>query len=154
MTILVPQPRKWVLAIDPGTSKSAFVCWTGQKVHGFGVETNEMMESVLHLTECDVYCEWVSSYGMRVGAEVFETCYWVGRFAKACVQPFQRVPRMEVKRWHTGRGSTKDADVRGALIEKYGPPGLKANPGLTYGLTSHTWQAFALATYVTEGGLK
>lgn len=152
-----------IYAIDPGSEKSAVVSWDGARLHGFRVMPNTEVLSLLSQADCpEVYCEWISSYGLRVGETVFDTCYWVGRFEQTFLEPdpvsragkFHRVKRMDIKRWHTGRGSSKDADVRGALIEKYGPPGKKASPGLTYGLTSHTWQAFALATYVTEGGLK
>jgi hypothetical protein len=46
---------------------------------------------------------------------------------------------------------TPTADnVRQALLDKYGAPGTKKAPGLTYGISSHVWAAFALATYYTE----
>ena len=149
---------KPILAIDPGPEKSGVVTWDGAKVHMAKVCPNdELLTNLAVMDEREnVYCEWISSYGMRVGATVFDTCRWIGRFEEAFggMGNFRLVKRMDVKLWHTGRGSSKDADVRGALIEKYGPPGTKANPGVTYGLTSHTWQAFALATYVTEVWLK
>jgi hypothetical protein len=147
-----------ILAIDPGTEKSAILEWDGRVLGNKAiVENRKVLMEIQRRPEVEIYCEWISSYGMRVGKEVFETCYWVGKFDQASVvsvfSRFHRVKRIDVKRFHTGRPSSKDADVRGALIEKYGPPGLKASPGLTYGLTKDLWQAFALATYVTEGGL-
>ena len=48
----------------------------------------------------------------------------------------------------------KDANVRAALIDRFGPSkrkaiGLKATPGPLYGVHSHMWSALAVA--VTYG---
>lgn len=142
-----------ILAVDPGSSLSAYVVWDGREITDCGKITNDAMMSLVNAIHCQggvVFIEWITSYGMRVGAEVFDTCRWIGRYEAATNFQATLVPRREVKMWHCGRPSAKDADIVGSLKEKYGEKGTKANPGLTYPLKADIWQAFALATYVTE----
>lgn len=146
-----------ILAIDPGSEQSAYVLWDGERIVEAKIEDNELLAIRLRLgfdTYVELHIEWISSYGMRVGSSIFETCYWVGVFDECWHGPATRTRRIDIKRWHTGRPSSKDADVSGALKEKYGEKGTKKNPGLTYPLKKDLWQAFALATFVTEGGLE
>lgn len=93
--------------------------------------------------------EMIASYGMPCGKEVFETCLWIGRFTEHCREP-RLVYRRDIKMHHCGSARAKDANIRQALIDKYGAPGTKKNPGATYGLKSHLWAAFALATFISE----
>ena len=56
---------------------------------------------------------------MPVGAEVFETVYWSGRFAEAYgVEHVERITRVDVKMHlcHTSRA--KDGNIRQALIDR------------------------------------
>lgn len=143
-----------VLAIDPGTTESAYVLWDSKaQVFSSGFETNDDILRFLSLA-CDVAAiENVASYGMAVGKEVFQTCIWIGRFQQKLLDyrnEVRLIYRQPVKLHHCHSPKAKDGNVRQALIDKYGPPGTKKNPGVTYGLKSHTWQAFALATYVAE----
>lgn len=142
-----------ILAIDPGTTESAYVSWCDNKLAAAEVLPNEAMLNYLTcatpLWEV-MAIEMVASYGMAVGKEVFETCVWIGRFFERCTPDPSLIYRREVKLHHCGSPRAKDANVRQALIDKYGAPGTKRNPGLTYGLKSHLWQAFAIATYVSE----
>lgn len=142
-----------IVAIDPGTTHSAYVRWQNGEIIFADKPTNKIVLDRLvnpdRIAET-VLIEWITSYGMRVGAEVFETCRWVGKFEMACKETAILVPRREIKMWHCGTPSSKDADIIGALKEKYGDKGTKASPGLTYPLKGDTWQAFALATYWSE----
>lgn len=148
-----------ILAIDPGTEKSAFVFWDGEKIDSSGILPNEEIccELLEIWSEHDLFIEMVASYGMPVGREVFETVLWIGRFDEArAVNTGERsklVYRREVKMHHCGSMKAKDSNIRQALIDKYGAPGTKKNPGLTYGLSKDLWSAFAIATYVTEAKL-
>jgi len=66
------------LAIDPGTTHSAFVQFHNGKVIDHGHIPNEEMRQVLigrEYTRCA--CEMIASYGMAVGASTFETCVWI-----------------------------------------------------------------------------
>lgn len=146
-----------VFAIDPGTHESAFVRWDGA-IKDSGIESNDALIAFLtngKLYDVDVFAiEMVACYGMAVGKEVFETCVWIGRFYETVRRGYSRVPRFvyrqQVKLYHCQSPRAKDANIRQALIDKYGAPGTKKNPGATYGLKSHLWAAFALATYVSE----
>lgn len=146
-----------VLAIDPGTDVSAYVLWNGKILSSDIVDNSELLDVII---EREVYpnavIENVASYGMAVGKEVFATCVWIGRFYQRLSDNGVNVSlvyRQPVKLHHCKSPKAKDANVRQALIDKYGAPGTKKNPGATYGLKSHLWQAFALAAYATETGL-
>lgn len=143
-----------VFAIDPGTEQSAWVLWDGSLL-GNGIVPNEELLNILYNTweEDTHYCvEWIKSYGMAVGAEVFETCLWIGRFIQH-MQPtpglprstMVKVPRQDVKLHICQSPKATDANIRLALIDRIGPVGKKATPGPLFGVTSHSWAALALA---------
>lgn len=103
-------------------------------------------------TSCAI--EMVESYGMAVGKEVFETVLWVGRFYQQWFinndLPVELIYRRQIKLHHCQSARAKDTNIRQALMDKYGPPGVKKAPGVTYGLVKHEWSAFAIATFMTE----
>ena len=92
----------------------------------------------------------IASYGMPVGAEVFETCVWIGRFFEAWTLP--SVPRLvfrrDVKLHLCGTTVAKDPHIRQRLLDLIGPQGTKKAPGPTYGVRSHAWAALAVAATV------
>lgn len=144
-----------VLAIDPGTTQSAALVWDGATVSDAGIWPNRDLRDWLNaparLSQCNlVAIEMVACYGMAVGASVFETCVWIGRFCERAPFEPRMIFRRDVKLHHCGSARTKDANVRQALIDKYGAPGTKRAPGVTYRIKSHLWAAFAIATYVVE----
>jgi hypothetical protein len=145
-----------ILAIDPGPAQSAIVGWDGRRMFTAEIRDNKTIQSALHtLIHGKTLCiEMVSSYGMPVGREVFETVFWIGRFfqvwASATGDEPKLVYRHEIKLHHCASARAKDSNIRQALIDKYGPPGTKKQPGITYSIKSHLWAAFALATYVSE----
>jgi hypothetical protein len=146
-----------VLAIDPGTHDSAYVVWTDGVIFVAGIEPNETLlrmlqfKEIADLNDTDVCAiEMVQSMGMIVGKEVFETVFWTGRFFERCTPEPRLVYRTAVKLHHCGSVRAKDANINQALRDKYGDKGTKKQPGVTYGLRSHLWQAFALATFISE----
>src|SRR3546814_7548008 len=78
---------------------------------------------------------------MPMGEDSIETVIWTGRFVQAWRDPasVRMVKRREVKSHLCGSARAKDPNVRQALIDQVGAPGLKASPGPTYGVTSHAW---------------
>jgi hypothetical protein len=146
-----------LLAIDPGTTQSGWVlcdCEGGECLPvEHGIADNDCMLD--HCHRCIphfVVMEWFQSYGMPVGKEVFDTCWWVGRFHETAVNVADRVEyltRGEVKLHLCGSARAKDANVRQALIDLYGGKdvaiGRKKTPGPLYGIKSHIWSAMALA---------
>lgn len=148
-----------VLAVDPGPTESAVVLWDGDRVQAAQILPNQDALGNIRgpwPPGTILAIEMVSSYGMPVGAEVFETVFWIGRFFEAWQSAVpmrgepQRITRHHIKLHHCQSSRAKDANIRQSLVDKYGEPGTKKEQGKTYGLKSHLWSAFAVATYVTE----
>lgn len=98
-----------------------------------------------------VAIETIASYGMAVGAEVFETCIWVGRYVELCADlPTRLVYRKEVKMHLCQSMKAKDANIRAAIIDKLGPRGTKRQPGPTFGISGDVWSALAVAIVARE----
>jgi len=138
-----------ILSIDPGPTESAWVFWDGNRLQSFAKEPNELViERVRQAKSNTAACviEMIASYGMPVGAEVFETVYWSGRFAEAYgAEHVHRTPRLAVKMHLCHSSRAKDGNVRQALIDRFGVPGKKASPGALYGVSGDIWAALALA---------
>ena len=100
--------------------------------------------------------EMVASYGMAVGAEVFDTCVWIGRFHEAIFGGADLIYRREVKLHHCGTSKAKDSNITQALADRFAPgqpnhgKGTKADPGWFYGFAKDAWQAYALAVLVAD----
>ena len=150
-----------VLGIDPGTTKSAYVHWDSEtkKIYGHAIVSNDdLINQLIFLDSSKVdfiAIEMMQSFGMAVGASTFETLVFIGRFEQLGLLKgveTKRIPRGKIKMHHCNSMRAKDGNIAQALRDKYGEKGTKKNPGTTYGLASHMWQAFAVATYVTEGG--
>lgn len=147
-----------ILAIDPGDQLSAFVVYDGKRPVDHGKVPNVEMRSRVGLGNYHVLVvEMIASYGMPVGAEVFETCVQIGRLqeiAESSGLPWHLVYRREVKLHMCGQARAKDSNVRQALIDKYGGKakaiGRKSSPGPLYGLKADEWQALAVAVTYSE----
>jgi hypothetical protein len=139
---------KTILAIDPGTTHSAYVLYGNGIIFDHGWISNHDMRQVLIGIEYNaVAIEMIASYGMAVGASTFETCVWIGRFTEiARIEP-TLCYRKDIKLFLCGTMRAKDANIRQALLDLIGPQGTKAQPGPTYGIKSHTWAALAVAVY-------
>lgn len=136
-----------VLAVDPGPKESGVVAWDGARILRYGTHPNLHVIRVgdEYKTEYRVI-EMVASYGMAVGETTFETVFWIGRFCQAWqFGHVDRMKRIEVKTHLCHDSRAKDANIRQALIDRFGEKGTKKRMGITYGLSAHTWQAFALA---------
>ena len=149
-----PSPSFPILALDPGTDKTALVIYNGKEILRHEILENEEMRSllgeILPAFKGKVWCEVVKSYGMAVGASVFKTCQAIGRFEQISEENghwFHEVGRLAVKTHLCKSARAKDANVRQALIDLVGEQGKKAAPGPTYGIKSHTWAALAVAVY-------
>jgi hypothetical protein len=143
-----------IVAIDPGPEVSGVVILSPERrIISAQILANTKIVADLRIgTPCPfphVAIEMIASYGMPVGAEVFDTCTWIGRFEEAYVHSdlTARYFRKDIKAHLCGTTKAKDANVRQALIDLLGPPGVKKAPGPTYGIKSHLWAALALAIY-------
>jgi hypothetical protein len=143
-----------ILAIDPGHKQSAYCVWDGQWLKEFGILENEAFLNELKFLAAPggtvletVLIEMVASYGMAVGKEVFETVFFIGRLWERLDTPKQLVYRKDVKMHLCHSMRAKDANIRQALIDRFGPPGTKNSKGLLYGVSKDVWSAVAIAVY-------
>lgn len=144
-----------ILAIDPGTTQSAFVWYSAGRISDFGIVDNNQMIGILEQDSSpsiQVVIEMIASYGMAVGKEVFETVRWIGRFQQASIYPddVKFIYRKDVKIHLCGSMKAKDANIRQALLDKVGPQGTKKDPGPTYGISKDVWSALAVAVTYSE----
>lgn len=148
-----------VLAIDPGPLTCGVVWYVDGAVTG--AKAALPVEDVLRVvatTRYPVACERVQSYGVA-GASLLRTAEVYGRIEQAAAHagvPHVGVYRREVLAALdvSGRG-TRDARVRQRLIEMHGGSravavGTRAAPGPLYGVTSHAWQALAVAVVALD----
>jgi len=144
-----------LLSIDPGCEKSAWVLYntdSPEPIINMGIQENESLIRKFFEEDFDqgfvdeVVIEMIASYGMAVGASVFETCVMIGRL----VQLFNKLPvsmmyRKDVKMHLCHSMRAKDANIRQAIIDRLGPPGTKKHPGKTFGVKADIWAALACA---------
>ena len=137
-----------ILAIDPGTTKSAYALLDHDlKLMRFGIEDNEtLLKGLYQFPRQHFALEMIASYGMAVGKEVFETCVWIGRFwQEAQSFPDKKfIYRKEEKMNLCGSMKAKDGNIRQALIDRFGPVGTKGKKGWFYGVSKDVWAAVAV----------
>lgn len=141
-----------ILALDPGPEKTGWVRYGGGRVLSAGIVPNADILAGLNTTDARYLAiEMVSSYGMPVGREVFETVLWTGRFIQAWKLPdeVKLVYRQDVKLELCGTAKARDANVRASLIDRFGGRskaiGTKRQPGPLHGVSGHAWAALAVA---------
>lgn len=139
-----------LFAIDPGPEKSAFVQWNGAVIDHGHIPNSEMRQLLIGREYDECAIEMIASYGMAVGASVFNTCLWVGRFCEIARKEPILCYRKDIKMLLCKTPRSKDKDIRQALLKLVGEQGTKTNPGPTYGLASHTWAALAVAVYAQK----
>lgn len=151
-----------ILAIDPGSEKSAWVLFEGWLPKRFGIEENE-------LVVCDVLprfkragrvlaIESMHAMGMPQSQDVLDTQFWAGRFAQAWGESFLKILRREVKLHMCANSRAKDANIRQAVIDRFPPTGdgktgqigTKKQPGPLYGVSKDVWSALAIAITCLE----
>lgn len=155
-----------LLAIDPGTTESAYVIFDGRLPLRFGKVANwnllKMISDDVDFLACrQAVIEMVGHYGtgMSVGKEIFETCVWIGRFKQAWYSTLgddvneivdaEVVLRATVKTHICGTVKANDSNIRAALIDRYGGKenavGNKKTPGPLWGVSKDVWSALAIA---------
>lgn len=148
-----------LLAIDPGTTESGWVILDDHdKIRDSGIYTNDdtihLMTGGFAYEPFDaVAIERFEARGMPLSDDSVETVLWTGRFIQAmiaCGEPPILVKRSAVKLYLCGTTTAKDPNVRAALIDIFGPKGVKASPGGTYGVSKHAWAALGVAATVRK----
>lgn len=149
------------IGIDPGNIESAYVVVAddlSEVLEKGKVENHELMKLLTRfkLTYDIRYVaiEMIASYGMAVGASVFDTCVWIGRFKEHCLKLLWEVEfvyRKEEKMLLCNSMKAKDSNIIQALIDLFAKDtpnkgkGTKKEPGYFYGFKKDVWQAFAVA---------
>ena len=151
-----------ILAIDPGPERSAWLLFSGGRPDRFGIEPNATLLRRLHewhdearlgeLPFLDhVVIEKVASFGMAVGAEVFETVRWAGRFEEAAQPlPVRLMPRLAVKVAICHDSRAKDTNIRRAVMDRFGGDASIKKGGPLYHVKADIWSALALAIAWSE----
>ncbi len=146
-----------LLAIDPGTTHSGWVLMRHGNPFAFGheMENREVLDMLRGTPGVPVAIEMIASYGMPVGAEIFDTCVWIGRMTQvAGADRVRKVFRKDVKLHLCGSARAKDANIRAELINRWGGKadavGTVKKPGPLHGIKSHAWSALAVAVTAME----
>ena len=138
-----------LLAIDPGTERSAWLTLIDGAPYAFGILDNAQLLEELRDglgTGSTVVVEQVESYGMAVGREVFETVRWAGRFEEAAAPaPVVLMPRRTVKLAICASPKANDSNIRQALIDRFGGSPAIRKGGVLYGISKDVWSALAIA---------
>lgn len=148
-------------AIDPGPTESALVALSGRTVFHTMLAQNEDVLQWLRTEAREPYAaeqtlviEQVASFGMPVGAEVFETVYWSGRFAEAWLagrsERLVRLPRLRVKQALCHDSRAKDSNIRQAIIDLYGGPHTTKKGGPLAAIRKDLWAALAVGLAYQE----
>lgn len=158
-----------LLAIDPGNEQSAFVLYDGEKPIFFGKWENRTLLRSIQYETCfscvsRFAIETLKPRGMPTSFEEMQTQLWAGRFYqvaweilggdKFAIDDPMQVFRIEVKKFHCGRVTANDSNIRQAIIDRYGGKaaaiGKKKTPGPLYGVSKDVWSALAIAIYAHE----
>jgi Holliday junction resolvasome RuvABC endonuclease subunit len=164
-----------VLGIDPGTTHTGWIVWNyhnnqivnamfkfkDNRVKMMGKDLNEhcldYFDSLINRVDGPVIdcagIEMFAGYGRPVGKSTFEACKWVGRFEQLCddnVCTHMIYRKADVCTNLCKNTKAKDKDIRKALIQRYGNPGTKKNPGILYGVSRDIWSALAIAVTTVE----
>ena len=148
-----------IIGIDPGTTESAVLFWDGKEIIYKEILPNTSV--IIMLQDCckvttefygmkPLLIEKIECYGMPIGVTTIETIKWCGRFIQAWRGKCIEIPRRDIKLHFCGNMRAKDSNIRQVLIDRFGKPGTKKQQGMTYGLKTHLWQAFALCVYFTD----
>jgi hypothetical protein len=145
-----------ILGLDPGTTKSAIARYDAASgtAETWTFDNDGMLvwlKGYHRVTRDILVVEQIAAMGMAVGGEVFETCFWSGRFVEAWGGKWDRLKRIPIKAHLCGQAKAKDANVRRALMDLFGGDASIKKGGRLYGVKGDEWSALAVA--VTWGDL-
>ena len=146
-----------ILCVDPGNIETALVWFKdGLPIRHEYCANSTAKEHVRQAVVDRVVIEMIACYGLAVGHEVFDTCLFIGRLLECSQSPTALMFRKDVKLHLCGQTRAKDANVRQALMDRYGRSraevmGTKKKQGPLYGISGDLWAALAVAvTYYDQ----
>jgi len=160
---------KYQIAIDPGNLETAIVVVDFQKktiLETAKLPNEQVVEKIQEYKQKYGWCqqtgfaiEMIASYGMPVGKSVFDTCLWIGRYAQIWGKHTRLITRSMVKNHICKSPKANDANIRQALMDRYGSTreaaiGTKKNPGPLFGVGNDERAALAVALTAIETDLK
>lgn len=149
-----------ILAIDPG-KRVGIVIWEPNipRISHTIYDQDQSLEYMREVAQggCGIFhyvgIEMIGHYGsgMPAGKDIFDTCVFIGRVIEILKSygPIL-IQRREIKIHFCGNMRAKDGNIRQALIDRFGPPGVKKSPGILYGIKGDEWQALALGIYIGD----
>ena len=153
-----------LLSIDPGNVYTAFcLIREDYSIADKGkVENADMLQIIRDASTVIDHAavEMIASYGMPVGAEVFETCIMIGRIEQLLDElgiEHSRVFRADEKLCICHDSRAKDSNIRAALIDRFARhdkkrgTGTKGNPDWFYGVSKDIWAAYAVGVVYLDG---
>ena len=146
-----------IFTIDPGPKQSAFLKWDSEHetITSFGIVENDELLKMVRLIKPyeQIVCEMIQGFGMPVGKEIFETVLFIGQIKEASLMvghSLNLIYRKEIKQHFCNTNRATDSNIRCVLIDRFGPPGTKKQPGKLYGIKKDEWSALALAVYFSD----
>lgn len=144
---------KLVMFVDPGPLQSG-VAIIGidnfEPIHTT-IMSNDQLLAFEHPLRCVVGIEMPVCYGGKIGASTLHTCRVVGQLQQSLRPlPVILMSRPEVLRQATGQPSAKKGAAWEVMVERFGEPGTKRNPGLLYGISSHARDAYEGAVALAD----
>jgi len=149
-----------ILGIDPASKRVGVVVWCPDipkilhTIYDPGAALEYFREIDLKPNYPNfIGIEMIGHYGqgMPAGKDVFDTCLFIGRTLEI-LRTFQPnlIMRSEIKMHFCNSVRAKDSNIRQALIDRFGLPGVKKSPGLLYGIKGDEWSALAVAVYLWD----
>lgn len=149
-----------ILSIDPGNIESAYTLIDENLKpieHEKFVNENIRQELRRNIEKynckLNIVIEKIASYGMAVGASVFDTCIWIGRFTEMVEQYNMNtyyIYRKDEKMNLCHSMKAKDTNIRQALIDRFAKfdfkngKGTKKQKDWFYGFKKDEWSAYAV----------
>lgn len=156
-----------ILGVDPGTTKTAYAVYdkTTKAIVLAGMLDNGTLLLQLnkllpeHEMPRHMAIEMMAGMGMTIGQSVLETAVWIGRFIQEWISvhdhTHELVYRIDEKLHLCGVSRAKDANIRQAIMDRYGSTrqtaiGTAKHKGPLYGVSKDMWSAIAVAIVATE----
>ena len=158
-----------ILAIDPGTTESAYVLYKEKRLLGFDkVPNHDMLTIIANVKTSFMAIETPRCYGMVTGATLMDTSEWVGIFRHAygldkAYHVYRKsqnytigIESVCMHLCHNNRAN--DSNVRRAILDRYPATGggktpqkgTKAQPGPLFGVSKDVFSALAVAITFDE----
>lgn len=126
-----------ILAIDPGSSKSAYVYFQDSVLFSGIINNSEIFDLIKNYYFKLILLEDIISYGRPIGESVLDTCKFIGGIQYLCAflhKDLKLYSRKEIKKILFGKIIGNDREIRALMLSLY--PKIK--------LKNDEWQALAL----------